>query len=348
MRVGRFVCVAAIGVLATTVARGQEPVSSRPSGGGSRLGLWDVEAMMEVAVKNISRRYNLNEQQEEYTRALMAKGVKGFLAEHEQDVRALLQEMLDKQFGSKEVTTETAKRWGEIALPMFYDAKKAIYDNNMEWREILNDDQKKIHDLDLRLMKGNFDAFEQRFERWKEGNYIKGELPFGSPSMPSAQQSTHTPPQIVRRMSPDTWQLYVKKFIDTYALDESQKTAAFAILNDCRDRAQQYLDARKDELARVEALEMEWQKTRDREKLRQANEGRRKLNEPVGNLFNELKERLEKIPTEAQRQAAGGVRPVKPAERDKARESKPATQPAQEPAQPPAGTPPPENTPTPP
>jgi len=339
-----------LGGLGAGPVRGQEQAASASSGDGTTLGLWNVESMMDTAVKNISRRYNLSAEQERYTKALMARGVKEFLTKHEQDLRSLLQEILARQVGDQQVSPELAKRWGERALPMFYDARQAILDNNMEWREILNEDQKKVHDLDLRLMKGNFEFFEKRFQRWQTGEYQPGELPLGGDTRTTPRPVEPSPAFIVRQMNPDTWELYVKKFITDYRLDESQKTAALAILKDCRDRAKQYLESRKEDKARIDGLLIEARKSQpiDREKLREGSEGLRELNKPVGQLFNELKERLDKIPTEAQRAAFLGRSPTTRPASEKDDGTGPSTQPAKQGGPSKQGSPPPENLPTPP
>lgn len=298
------VIVTCLIVLPSAPAQAQNETSND----GSFLGLWNVDSMMNTAVKNIARRYNLNEQQEKYTQALMTRGVKEFLGKHEDDLRELLTEMIAKQVSKEEVTAEMAKRWGDMAMPMFHDAKKSILENNMAWREILNEDQKKIHDLDLRLMQGNFKQFEERFQRWQDGEHRPGEMPIGParPADATAAQPT-TPPQIVRQMKPDTWELYVQQFSDKYKLDKSQRTSASAILVDCRNRANQYLEANKTAMAGVDAELADARKTRpiDREALMDVTRRNRELSAPVTQLYNEMKERLDKIPTEAQRRAVG-------------------------------------------
>lgn len=278
------------------------------SSGDSFLGLWNVDSMMNTAVNNIARRYNLNEQQKAYTQALMTKGVKDFLSKHEDDLRGLLTEMIAKQVSKEEVTEEMAKRWGDMAMPMFHDAKKAILENNMAWREVLNEDQRKIHDLDLRLMKGNFKQFEDRFQRWQNGEYLPGEMPIGPPRNSEAQTVTPpTPPQIVRQMKPDTWELYVQQFADRYKLDKGQRTSAVAILDDCRTRANQYLEANKAEMVKVDNELAEARRARpiDRDQLMQITRRSRELSAPVTTLYNEMKARLDKLPTENQRRETG-------------------------------------------
>src|SRR5262249_16481419 len=119
--------------------------------------LWNVDAMMEDAVKQISRHYNLTKEQEDFTRLLLIKRTKPFLSQYEHDVRELLKESIDMRQGLKPGGADAFKKWAERAEPIYDAAKKAILDGNKEWRVVLNPDQLKIHDNDLALMNTNFE-----------------------------------------------------------------------------------------------------------------------------------------------------------------------------------------------
>lgn len=314
--------LAAVGnAVAETKTQNKDNNASNNSA-GNFLGLWNVDAMMNTAVKNISRRYNLDEKQEAYTQALMTRGVRDFLDKHEDDLRELIKEMLLEQGTNGDISPEMAKKWGDMALPMFYDAKESILKNNLEWREILNEDQRKIHDLDLRLMQGNFKVFEDRFKRWQDGNYAKGEMPIGGNAQSVKPVTPTDRPQIVRQMLPDTWELYVRSFIAKYGLDESQSRAAMSILSDCRNRAKQHIEAHQGdkEKADAEFAEARAEKPINRERLKVASDMLKEINTPIAAMFNELKTRLDKLPTPAQRAAAGEEPKAKPKTADDAQD----------------------------
>ena len=63
-----------------------------------------VDAMMEEAVLQITRRYNLNRSQEEYTRLLLVKRTKQVLDQYEPQVRELLKEQIDIRLDPKRAT----------------------------------------------------------------------------------------------------------------------------------------------------------------------------------------------------------------------------------------------------
>lgn len=105
------------------------------------------------------------------------------------------------------------------------------------------------------------------------------------------------------------WQKYTREFIARYRLDEDQAQRARQICKDCETQRDHYRNRRKAEFAAVDDAERaarasgaaaeEWNKLR---------ENRSRLEAPMQAIFEEqLKPRLEKLPTRAQREAAGPV-----------------------------------------
>ncbi len=94
----------------------------------------------------------------------------------------------------------------------------------------------------------------------------------------------------------DEWDRYVASVAEKYEFTEAQLTKAQAILRDLRSRAYQYRLSRTHDYARAELIADA--KTRT-DTLKQ-------LNEAVDAMFDELKARLEALPTLAQKQRAEG------------------------------------------
>lgn len=104
------------------------------------------------------------------------------------------------------------------------------------------------------------------------------------------------------------WDKYVQDFIVRYSLDESQRQKADAILADCKEQANRYMSGKKSDFERLDAREKELQASKEKSKsadLSELTKTRQKLREPIGQVFErQLKPRLEKIPTRAQRKEA--------------------------------------------
>lgn len=101
------------------------------------------------------------------------------------------------------------------------------------------------------------------------------------------------------------WEAYVREFIAKYRLDEAQIQQANTILRDCEDKANKYLMGRKADIERLDKQSMSLQNSDLKDKTNEAArlaEERKQLRKPIDDIFeNELKPRLEKLPTSKQR-----------------------------------------------
>ena len=115
------------------------------------------------------------------------------------------------------------------------------------------------------------------------------------PAAPPPQAPIESP-----RLTPappiDEWDRHVDSVAQKYKFSGEQKGKAQLILKDLRDRARQYRKSH----------------TSDYERLKRITDGAERateekhLNQPLDELFAELKERLEVLPTQEQREMAGG------------------------------------------
>ncbi len=91
----------------------------------------------------------------------------------------------------------------------------------------------------------------------------------------------------------DSWERYTDNFCRRYQLDASQQTSAQSILRDALDRRKQYEESHQADYAALQQIQ-------DRDQRRQQSDT---LNAPVAALFEELKTKLNQLPTSAQRLA---------------------------------------------
>ena len=96
----------------------------------------------------------------------------------------------------------------------------------------------------------------------------------------------------------ESWQKYVERFTRIYKLDEAQKATARSILKELRERALAHRDRHHVE---IEKLERRIQ-THDglQEDIENIEEQLVVLYGPIDKMFDELKTRLDGIPTAAQ------------------------------------------------
>jgi hypothetical protein len=95
------------------------------------------------------------------------------------------------------------------------------------------------------------------------------------------------------------WERYVRDFIRKYTLDADQTERAWKVYRGCKERADQYLARKTEEIARLDA---ELRKAPGDQELRRK---RAALREPLDQIFErELRPGLERIPTAHQREQA--------------------------------------------
>lgn len=126
------------------------------------------------------------------------------------------------------------------------------------------------------------------------------------PATPAAPTITSSPadasaPTIVPAPA-DEWTRYVQRFILMYRLDDAQQAQAWQILKELQGRADEYRISHRTDYEAANQID---DRTARAEKLRA-------LDQPLDEMFEELKARLEPLPTEAQRKAASAGKPTRP------------------------------------
>ncbi|MFQ5491981.1 MAG: hypothetical protein ACE5GE_14790, partial [Phycisphaerae bacterium] len=216
--------------------------------------IYNVNAVYTQAVLNISRRYNLNKEQHEQTQKMMEDGVNRFLREHADEIYPLIRDLTAAGMNVHDLTPEQRRRIGKAAQPLIADAEETIKEYNAQWRNILSDDQKQLHDWDLQEMEGQFDAIENNFRRMSKGLAVddnpifpKVEPRTQAPPLPKKPTAgiPKPPPPVKDRGEEGVFDRYVKKFIQDYQLDAGQIDAANSILREFKARADVYRNTKK-------------------------------------------------------------------------------------------------------
>ena len=308
---GFFVFVAMAGSVVLPAMAADGDGSSRQRSGKSARGQgtfdvsplgWDADIIMNPIISQVTRYYNLTEQQEEYTRLLMTQRVKRFLGQNEREVRSLMAEYWDYQFSGQLPPPAAVQEFAQRAQPLLASIHKEIIDGNMKWRDILDEGQKTLHDRDLRHIDQAFKKFDDQFERWSRGDVRPGDFPSRVGRQPRRLMNAE-----------DAWQYYVRLFIQDYQLDAGQQEAAQSVLRELRKQAVDYRESRREEFAQLDAAYAELEggePKKDPEVLKELKAKRMELDKKreslesriSKDLFAKLKKQLEAIPRADQRQ----------------------------------------------
>jgi len=157
-----------------------------------------------------------------------------------------------------------------------------------EWREARRTGKKKPGPTVQARLRGELSPYltdEQRSE-WREHDR---EMAFRAQQLrPSSE-----------------WERYVKEFIERYRLDDEQTQKAMSVLRECQKTGHHYLNRKKSEFYRLQTEIEKAREARDQPELKRLHEEVRTLRKPVNDIFEQqLKARLERLPTRRQRELA--------------------------------------------
>lgn len=152
------------------------------TGGPSDAILGNLDALIDNYSMLLVRKYDLDDQQADFTKRLLHERVKSFFAAHEHEVRDLMDRMFDARAGGEMAQSDLID-WGRRVSPLFEEAKQIIVQSNHDWRQVLTDEQRKIHDKDVDLMNESFDTTGQQLQRLVSGEMTVEE--FRNPFRPA-------------------------------------------------------------------------------------------------------------------------------------------------------------------
>ncbi len=101
------------------------------------------------------------------------------------------------------------------------------------------------------------------------------------------------------------WEQYVRTFIARYALDDEQRQRAWTILLECRRTAESVMAPRRDQMISLISEQMQARTDQNDDRADELERQIAELRKPIDEIFErQLKPRLDKLPTRAQRAAA--------------------------------------------
>jgi hypothetical protein len=130
--------------------------------------LINVDALIDNYLQFLTRKYDLTEDQAAYTEQLVRSRVDEFLSRHHDQVSSLIERLFEVRSGG-DISPQELIEWGRRVQPLYNEAKAIIIAANDEWRSILSEQQRRIHDEDLRLMYESFSITEDQIQRLVSG-----------------------------------------------------------------------------------------------------------------------------------------------------------------------------------
>ena len=307
-----------------------EPVPAIDAGQASQdfgEGIWPSSRQIQLILirlaDRVGDRYDLNPEQAGKLRDATVKRWKRFAVDHRAELQPLLNEFIEMRMVLDPPRAEIVQAWASRAIPLF-DKYRGEYQQAVdEFRKLLTPPQRARFEVDALKYGLGLGLAQRMLKKWREGKFDPNDFWRGSPdrdhgeqleelqqrsASPGASDSHHR--DASRRLKPAApedqialellaWDEYVGRFIQVHGLDKSQCDAVRSCLSELKARARGHRELRREEIAKLEARI--GANTGTVEELADLSAQLVTLYGPIDDMFQELKRRIEPIPTVEQR-----------------------------------------------
>jgi hypothetical protein len=316
--IARLACMLILATLIST-ARAQD-ISERERDRPRRAdqipteGFWPTQKMMDRFIDRIidgmADEYNFDDSQLELTRQLFKARFPEFLNENRAEIQTLLNQYFEALLDDRPPAVEDVADWAGRVQPLMTEFGEVCTEVAEGMREYLNDDQTVMLDAQYVTFQAGMKMAQNKLAIWADGGYDpetewihQGSRQHGRQDSQAAEgdATAEAETAAARPAAKDDWTIYTEQFIERYELNDEQKQKAFTFLRHQQEARDRYLRRNVDEMARVTRLLTEAETEEERAASLEAYQ---RLNAPVDRLFEQLKQRLDTLPTRAQRKAA--------------------------------------------
>jgi len=267
---------------------------------------WQVMKRLNTLNKRFSDRYGLSDAQASQFQGAVIGETSGVLLRNIGVITKQIQEVLRSRADGQPFTAEQVARWMREGGPVMAELRQSADRLTRTLRPMLRPDKLEILDEDIASYEKRQKVVDGAIERWARGEWQPSDWGLENDPLHGRAAQKGGPPiapgrdkegrgskpgrraRVARCVSydPETWYACVLELKEQYTLDPGQKDTAESIHVELVERALAYVANRTEVLAKVPASE---KKTHE-------------AYEPVRMLFDELKSRLEVIPTTGQRE----------------------------------------------
>jgi hypothetical protein len=260
---------------------------------------WQIDRRIDKVVECISQRYELADPARSRLKQSIYRETMGMLWDNAGVLFDQAGQWIRMSADGEPVTPELVAEWTRQSEPLMEDFRRRSGTFIEEFSRTVDDRHRALFERDMASYKRRVEYFEQQRQRWAKGEWkpedwgMKDGVLFrkrpgaaGPTSRPAAGARVARQAGQVLPHDPSTWHRYVLDFVNRYELDSAQSAAAYSILAEVVQRASTYLKARAAELDKVPPEQ------------RATHQGFA----PVRSLYEELRVRLDRIPTTGQRE----------------------------------------------
>lgn len=296
---------------------------------------WRSQERFDAALEMVGDRYLLDEGQ---LATLQTKALQmniELFTKHSDRILEYALEAVETRAAGEPFTPEQVAHWTRLAEPVFVDARKSMNRAAKDFMEELDPEQRELLQLDLDAANKRMSGIEHMAENWKRGgwdphdwgmeddpiqNRGREQAATGAEGAANsnaaraagqggvrASETPEAPPREARpkpskpKLEPtadDAWARYVKAFILKYALDNEQQQRAWIFYRHAKERDGIFAKRYDRNMKRLGGKTGTVDSESSRAALKKESERRVRESDRI---FGQLKQRLERLPTRAQR-----------------------------------------------
>ena len=297
---------------------------------------WEPQARIDMLMEMAGDRYLLDDDQAASLQGHIFRVNVDLFSKHADRIIEYATEAIQTRAAGEPFTPEQVARWVELAEPVMNDARHSIRETAKVFGEELDPEQRELMMRDLAAADGRMLDMDRMAQSWKRGEWQPRDWgleedpiqmqgappPAGTPPKPPSgrdeqpaeevepapgETSGSNPRRDERATTPsdpipdDEWARYVRAFIRKYHLNNEQQQRAWLIYHDAKGRDDVFERRFQRQMDTLRTKAGESKNERAQAALRERTE-RHQLERK--RLFNQLKRRLERLPTRAQRKNA--------------------------------------------
>jgi len=304
-------------------------------------GFWPTELMMQRAIDRITdemaSHYQFDEDQLWNTREVIKTRFPEWLQDNRAEIQTLMNQYFEALLDEEPPTPEDVAEWAQRAAPLFGEFNDLIENSADDMRTYLTDEQQVLLEGELAAYRVGMKYVNERMAVWSEGGFDpETEFPRSRKArrqMRERDQKLHNEAESAKRAAmgletvgrefepgdeqgnddterqpsvqpagpKDEWLRYVESFIKRYGLNEAQENSAHKYLRSLQELRDRYL---RRKLPAIESLEKELRAAKTDEEKSKVQAAYERLNAPLDRYFQQLKDKLDKLPTRKQRAEA--------------------------------------------
>lgn len=299
-------------------------------------GFWPTRLMLQRWIdrmaEEFAEEYELDPDQHEQIRLLWQERFPAWANENRAAIMHVTNELIEAVLIEQEPTAEAVADWAGRVKPLLSGFGELAETTAEEMKPLLTEDQALRLESDLETFRyglgnvnerldkwiaGGFDpenewpyrvaereereALERRAEMEREAAIREHEASLAAASAPAGAAASSRPASRPAETEKDEWTRYTESFIARYRLNAEQQQKARLFLRQALDGKRDYLNRRAKE---HEALRTALRDASTEEQRAAAKEKLARFEKPFERMFERLKEKLDTLPTRAQRKEA--------------------------------------------